>query len=65
MHLLLNPIQEQETIYLIEIACPEVTGFDALLSLLNGQKLEHCFNPKEPIGPTTMFSEIDSFQNLS
>jgi len=58
MHQLLYPIEEQETVYLIKIACPQVTVFDALLSLVNGQKLEHYFNQKDPIGPTTTFSGI-------
>lgn len=51
MHQLLNPIEEQETVYLIEIAFPQVTVFDALLSLVNGQKLEHYFNPKRLYRP--------------
>lgn len=61
MHQLLNPIEEQETVYLIEIAFPQVTVFDALLSLVNGQSSNTTLTQKDPIGPTTMFSGIYAF----
>lgn len=61
VHQLLNPIEEQETVYLIEIAFPQVTVFDALLSLVNGQSSNTTLTQKDPIGPTTMFSGIYAF----